>query len=57
MNHKFKTIPSSVLFSFVASFIDLNEFPCLGDPVLMVGFPASRRHLNNGFVNKRHRKN
>lgn len=57
MNHKFKTILSFVLFSSVASFADLYEFPCLGDPVLVVGFPASRRHLNNGFVNKRHRKN
>lgn len=57
MNHKFKTIPSSVLFSSVVSFIDLYELPCLGDLVLVVWFPASRRHLNSGFVNKRHRKN
>lgn len=59
MNHKFKTILSFVLFSSVACFVDLYEFPCLGDPVLVVGFPASRchRNSNNGFVNKCHRKN
>lgn len=57
MNHKFKTIPSAVLLSSVASLVDLYELACLGDLGLVVRSPASRRHLNNGFVNKHHRKN